>query len=67
MPRKNTALKGELIFKKVSQGIARFQGQIDEVKGNFALELDQKVLGNYDPLVHNVTGTVELVINVKKK
>jgi len=60
-------LKGNLVFKKASQGIARFEGQIDEVKGNFTLQLDSNVLGGYDPLFHNVTGTVELVINVKKK
>lgn len=60
-------LKGDLSFKKVSQGVARFEGKIDEVIGNFTIQIDSKVLGNYDPLVHNVTGTVEISINVKKK
>ncbi len=60
-------LEGELVFKKVSQGVARFEAQVDGVIGNFTLQMDAEVLGEYDPLKQDVTGKVTLEIVVRKK
>ena len=60
-------LKGTLKFKKVSQGVARFEADVDGVIGNFTLQLDSSVLGTYDPIYQDVTGKIILEINVKKK
>lgn len=60
-------LKGDLIFKKVSQGIARFEAGVDGVIGNFTLQLDAKVLGDYDPICQDVAGRITLEIDVRKK
>lgn len=55
-------IEGELILKKVAQGRARFEGVIDEVTGLSSIIMDAKVLGDYDPAIHKVTGTIIMTI-----
>ena len=60
--------KGELTLKKLSQGRARFEGIVDGITGLASLIVNAKVLGaDYDPAVHDVSGTIVIEVVVKKK
>ena len=63
---KSATLKGELKFKKLSQGIARFEiVDMEELVGNGSLTLSGRVLGDFDPVLNEVSGNVEITVHVK--